>query len=97
MVIEDFKDGGFYKYVAFDLDDNVKSYYFKFECLTRNGDIKTYYEILDNCLRTHSYFPPLMKFFNKIDFSEIVDMLPDNHIDKITYLRKIKINSLLKC
>ena len=95
MLLEDFKVAGFYKYVVYDFNDNVKTYYFKFECLTITGDIKGYYEIVDNSLRTHSFFPPLMNCFNKIDFSEIVNMLPDNHIDKIIYLRNEKIKILL--
>lgn len=89
-----FIDGKYYKCI----DSRKFIYYFKFKCFCDKEKeyIESYYEIWRDEYYPKSFFPKEnLATYIEIPISQIIDMLPDNHIDKIVYLRNEKIKLLL--
>ena len=89
------KENRFYKLI--DKNDN---WYFKFKCLGDDNQLKADGYYLNNDfeykITTSSYICKLDDYrYEEIDIKDIIDFLPKDNPDKINFLRKQRIKSLL--
>ena len=83
----------YYKYCY-----NRRIYYTKIKAVDINL-IRVYFTFNRksfNMCTNYTYLDEKCKIIEQINISRIYKYLPDENIDKIIYLRKIKINSLLR-
>lgn len=90
-----------YYYKLYDNQLDIVSY-FKFKFILDNRVFCDGFEIYDGFYMIYDenycdtvYFERYDIIVEEIDISVIVDYLPENNLDKIIYLRKQKIKSLL--
>lgn len=91
--ISDFEENHIY---TVNLYNNV--YYFKFKFFEFDN-LYYYWEIVNDNFNENIFisFPFLFSVgnFYKADIKDIIDLLPENHPDKINHIRKEKIKKLL--